>query len=110
MGLEFLARVRHTATWLGGVIALMAATYVSPMLGLAFAAGALWSLVNLQLLERLVVGITGPARGTPGGVRRIGFAAIGMLSLFAAGGVLLMLLSPEIGRASCRGRVWMSVV
>ena len=94
MGLEFLARVRHTSTWLGGVIALMAATYVSPMLGLAFAAGALWSLVNLQLLERLVVGITGPARGAADGVRRVGFAAIGMLLLFAAGGVLLMLLSP----------------
>ena len=94
MGLEFLARVRHTSTWLGGVIALMAATYVSPLLGLAFAAGALWSLVNLQLLERLAVSLTGPARGTPPAVRTMGFALVGMLFLFAAGGMLLMLLSP----------------
>jgi F-type H+-transporting ATPase subunit a len=94
MGLEFLARVRNTSIWLGGVIALMAATYVSPRLGLAFAAGGLWSLVNLQLLERLVVSLTGPARGTPGGARRSGFALLGMLFLFAAGGVLLVLLSP----------------
>jgi len=94
MGLEFLARVRHTSAWLGGVIALMVATYVNPMLGLAFGAGALWSLVNLQLLERVVVPLTGPARGTPAGTRAIGFALVGMLFLFAAGGVLLVLLSP----------------
>ena len=94
MGLEFLARVRHTSTWLGGVIALVAATYVSPLLGLAFAAGVTWSLVNLQLLERLIVPLTGPARGTPDARRRIGFALLGMLALFAAGAVLLELLSP----------------
>ena len=94
MGLEFLARVRNTAVWLGGVIALMAATYATPLLGLAFATGALWSLVNLQLLERLVVAITGPVRGTPAATRRIGFTALGMLVLFAAGGMLLVLLSP----------------
>jgi F-type H+-transporting ATPase subunit a len=94
MGLEFLTRVRRTSVWLGGIVALMAATYVRPMLGLAFAAGALWSLVNLQLLERLVVAITGPARGTSAATRQLGFAAIGMLFLFAAGGMLLVLLSP----------------
>jgi len=94
MGLEFLARVRSTSTWLAGVTALMAATYVSPLLGLAFAAGALWSLVNLQLLERIVVPLTGPARGTPAATRRIGLALLGMLLLFAAGGVLLTVLSP----------------
>jgi len=94
MGLEFLARVRRTSTWLGGVVALMAATYVRPMLGLAFAAGALWSLANLQLIERLVVSLVGPERGTPEGTRRTGFALLGMLPLFAAGAVLLTLLSP----------------
>ena len=94
MGLEFLLRVRKTSTWLGGVMALMAVTYMSPLLGLAFAAGALWSLVNLQLLERLVVAITGPARGTPAGARSSAFAMLGMLFLFAAGAVLLALLSP----------------
>src|SRR5262245_35847354 len=94
MGLEFLARVRNTSTWLGGVIAIMAATYVSPLLGLAFAAGASWSLLNLQLLERLVVTLTGPSRGTPEATRRAGFTLIGTLLLFAAGGMLLVLLSP----------------
>ena len=94
MGLEFLARVRKTSTWLGGVLALMAATYVSPMLGLAFAAGGVWSLANLQLLEKLVVSFMGPARTTPEGIRGAGFALMGMLLLFAAGAVLLSLLSP----------------
>ena len=94
MGLEFLARVRKTSTWLGGVLALMTATYVSPMLGLAFAAGGLWSLVNLQLLEKLVVSVMGPARATPEGIRGAGFSLMGMLFLLAAGAVLLSLLSP----------------
>ena len=94
MGLEFLARVRNTSTWLGGVMALMAATVVTPMLGLAFAAGVLWSLVNLQLLERIVVPLTGPARGTPQATRSIAFGLVGMLFLFAAGGMLLVLLPP----------------
>jgi F-type H+-transporting ATPase subunit a len=94
MGLEFLARVRSTSTWLGGVLALMAATYVRPMLGVAFAAGALWSLVNLQLLERLVVGVVNPDRATPANTRRTAFALGGMLLLFAAGWLLLTRLSP----------------
>ena len=94
MGLEVLARVRKTSTWLGGVLALMTATYVSPLLGLAFAAGGLWSLVNLQLLEKLVVSVMGPARTTPEGVRRAGFALLGMLLLVGVGAVLLSLLSP----------------
>lgn len=94
MGLEFLARVRNTSTWLGGVIALMAATYVRPMAGAAFAAGALWSLVNLQLLERLVTGLLSPARTSPANTRQVAFALGGMLPLFAAGAVLLKFLSP----------------
>ena len=94
MGLEFLARVRKTSTWLGGVLALMAATYVSPLLGLAFAAGGVWSLCNLQLLEKLVVSMMGPVRSTPQGIRGAGLALMGMLLLLAAGAVLLTLLSP----------------
>ena len=94
MGLEFLARVRKTSTWLGGVLALMAATYVSPMLGLAFAAGVVWSLVNLQALEKLVVSFMGPVRTTPAGLRGAGLALAGMLGLFAMGALLLSLLSP----------------
>ena len=93
MGLEFLARVRMTSTWLGGVLALMVATYVSPLLGVAFAAGTLWSLVNLQLIEQLVVGLTSRER-RPADTRRVGGALLGMLALLAAGWVLLTLLSP----------------
>src|SRR5512134_179635 len=94
MGLEFLARVRKTSTWLGGIVALMAATYVAPLLGVAFAAGVFWSLVNLQLLERLVVSLFGPGRATPDSRRRAALAITGMLFLFAAGALLLTLLSP----------------
>ncbi len=94
MGLEFLARVRKTSTWLGGVLALMAATYVDPMLGVAFAAGGVWSLANLRLLEKLVVSLFAPERSSPGSRRRLGFALGGLLGLFAAGAVLLQLLSP----------------
>ncbi len=94
MGLEFLARVRKTSTWLGGVLALMAATYASPLLGLGFGAGVFWSLVNLQLLERIVVPLFGTDRGSPGATQKLGFALLGMLLLFAAGAVLLSLLSP----------------
>src|SRR5205823_13895917 len=65
MGLEFLARVRTTSIWLAGVVALMTATYVTPLRGLALAAGALWSLVNLQLIERLVLGLLTPAPRSP---------------------------------------------
>jgi len=96
MGLEFLARVRKTSIWLGGVVALMAATTVRPMLGLTLAAGTLWSLLNLQLLERLVVALTSPERATPAGVRRSGLTLLGMLALFAAGALLLSLLSPAV--------------
>jgi F-type H+-transporting ATPase subunit a len=94
MGLEFLARVRHTSTWLGGVLALMAATYVRPLGGLAFGAGVLWSLVNLQLLEQLVVNLFGPDRVTPASRQRLGMAVFGSVAWFAVGWVLLATLSP----------------
>ena len=94
MGLEFLARVRHTSTWLGGVLALMGATYIRPLGGLAFGAGVLWSLVNLQLLERLVVNLFGPDRVTPASRQRLGMALFGSVAWFAVGWVLLATLSP----------------
>ena len=94
MGLEFLARVRKTSTWMGGVLALMAATYIRPMGGLAFGAGVLWSLLNLSLLEQLVANLFGPDRVTPASRQRLGLAVLGFLPLFAAGAVLLTLLSP----------------
>jgi len=94
MGLEFLARVRRTALWVGLVAALVTATYAAPLLALGVALGAAWSLANLALLERLIVAITGAERSSLPSVRRAVQAVAGMLALFAAGGLLLRLLSP----------------
>jgi len=95
MGLEFLARVRTTTLWVGGVASLMIATYVAPLIGVAFGAGASWTLLNLALIERLIVALTGPGRTTPASLRRIAFALLGMLALFAAGAMLLTRLAPQ---------------
>jgi F-type H+-transporting ATPase subunit a len=83
MGLEFLARVRGTTLWLGGVCALMIATYVAPRAGLGLTAGALWSLANLYLIERIVVALTAPDRTeTRSRIRlALGFFALPLLLL-----------------------------
>lgn len=94
MGLEFLARVRLSAILLGLIGGLLAATYAAPLLGLAVALGTAWSILNLFLLEKLVVAITNPDRGTPPAVKRAAFAIGGMVALFGAGGVLLLSLDP----------------
>ncbi len=92
MGLEFLARVRQTTLWLAGVAALIVATYVSPKSGAALAAGALWSLVNLALVERLVVELTGEARVSLTSRVRAAFTLAGFGLLFLAGAGLLAIL------------------
>jgi len=94
MGLEFLARVRNTSLWLGGVAALMTFTYAGPRAGLAAAAGVAWSLVNLALLQMLVIALTGRARESLGVVVRTWGSAAGMLAWFGAGAFLLSRLSP----------------
>ena len=92
MGLEFLARVRATTLWLGGVCALMIATYVAPTAGIALTAGGAWSLANLFLIEKLIVALTGADRSE----MRTRLAALGalgaMLALFLAGWGLLVAL------------------
>jgi F-type H+-transporting ATPase subunit a len=92
MGLEFLARVRATTLWLGGLAALMIATYVAPRAGIALLAGAAWSLVNLHLIERLVVALTGADRSAT----RTKLNALGatgaLLALLLAGWGLLATL------------------
>ena len=94
MGLEFLARVRRTTLWMGAIAALMIASYAGPMPAAAVVLGMVWSLVNLALLERLVVAITNPARRSHAQLKRAAIAAAEMLGLFAAGGMLLVLLPP----------------
>jgi F-type H+-transporting ATPase subunit a len=92
MGLEFLVRVRNTTVWLGGVAALMIATYVDPRCGIALAAGAMWSLINLSLIEKLVTALTGPERKLVATRVRATLSIGGLGALFAAGAVLLSLL------------------
>jgi len=94
MGLEFLARVRRTSLWLGGVAVLMTLTYQGPGAGMSVAAGILWSLVNLALLQLLVVGLTGRDRESLPDTLRTWGGAAGMLAWFGAGAFLLSRLSP----------------
>src|SRR6185503_6901321 len=94
MGLEFLARVRRTTLWLAGVASLLAATYVTPVAGLAMALGAAWSLINLFLIEKLVVAVTGPERNQTRALIQSVATLGGMIALFVAGAFMLMRLSP----------------
>lgn len=94
MGLEFLTRVRHSTLLAAAVAALTVATYGSLPHGLAVGAGALWSIVNLALLQLLVTSLTGPERKTLSSLRSTGFALLGMLALFAVGALLLVKLAP----------------
>ena len=89
MGLELLARVRRTSLWVGGMAALLTATYAGLAHGAAVALGAAWSLVNLVLLQHLIVALTGRDRRTmPATIRSI--ASIGgLMALFVAGWLLL---------------------
>jgi F-type H+-transporting ATPase subunit a len=92
MGLEFLARVRRTSIGLGALAALLAATYRGPAAGIAVLLGGAWCLVNLFLLEKLVVALTGAERGTLPSTRRAAWSIGGMGALFAAGALMLVML------------------
>ena len=94
MGLEFLVRIRRSSIGLGVVASLLGATYSGLAAGGAIGLGVAWSLVNFALLERLVVAITGPDRGTRPAVSRAAVAIAGMTLLFGAGGALLFLMPP----------------
>jgi F-type H+-transporting ATPase subunit a len=92
MGLEFLARVRQSSLWLGTIASLVAATYATPVSGLALAAGVAWSLVNLFLLQTLIVALTSLDRRTLPARLRAFAAMSGFAALFAAGWLLLLRL------------------
>lgn len=92
MGLEFLNRVRRTALIAGAVLAVPMAYYRGLPDGLGFAAGVLWSLVNLALIEKLVVALTGRDRGTLESYRAAAWTLGGMALLMAAGAFLLLKL------------------
>src|SRR5258706_15991696 len=84
MGLEFLARIRHTSLWLGTLAALFVAAYSGVLRGSGLAAGVVWTLLNLKAIESLVVSVTGPARGTTHALRRAALAIGGMVHPFGA--------------------------
>jgi F-type H+-transporting ATPase subunit a len=89
MGLEFLARIRHTSLWLGTLAALFVAAYSGVLRGAGLATGVVWTLLNLQAIESLVVSVTGPSRGGTPAVRRAALAIGGMMILFGAGAFAL---------------------
>jgi F-type H+-transporting ATPase subunit a len=90
MGLEFLARIRRTSLAATALVAIFAAVDFSYVVGLAVAAGALWSLANLRLLEALVTSLTGGAHAP----RRALLAGLANVALLVVGGVLLAKLPP----------------
>ena len=92
MGLDFLTRVRRSSLFAGGVLALFAATYLSPLGGLALLAGSLFCLVNLELIRLVVTGLTSADRGTRSAHRRLAIGLGGMLALLGAGALLLAVL------------------
>src|ERR1044072_439647 len=92
---------------MGAIAALVVATYAGLKPGLATALGIVWSLVNLSLLERLVVAITGRARGTRPVLRKAVFASAGMLALLGAGGMVVATYAGlKPGLATALGIVW----
>lgn len=92
MGLDFLVRVRRTSLVAGFLGSLAAFAYVSTPAGLGFAAGLVWSLLNLGLIEQVVLGMTSKERGSRPALTRIALALAGSLALFAAGAWLLLRL------------------
>jgi len=92
MGLEFLNRVRRAGLIAGLVLAVPMTSYRGFPSGLGFAAGVLWSLVNLRLIEQLVVTLTGRERGTAPAYRAAAAVLGGMGLLLAAGAFLLLKL------------------
>lgn len=96
MGLEFLTRVRRTSVVAGFLGSLAALAYLSIPVGVGFAAGLVWSLFNLALIEQVVLGLTAGAPGPRprAALRRLALALVGSLVLFGAGAWLLTQLPP----------------
>ena len=93
MGLEFLARVRGTTLWLGGVVALMIATYV--VAALEPRADRRCRLVARESLSDRAAGGRAHRHGARRDARaaaRRAWAYRGMLGLFLAGWALLTAL------------------
>lgn len=92
MGLEFLARVRQSSLWFALLASLFAAVYRSYAAGLGLAAGAVWSIANLWLLEQIVVAVVRPGPRSFDAIRRAGVAGLANVALLGAGALLLQRL------------------
>ena len=90
MGLEFLARVRRTAFGAALFVALYAAVYSSLKAGLGLAAGAMWSLLQMWLLEKVVVGLTSPAADEKSRMKRTWLPLAAHVAMLGVGAVLLL--------------------
>ena len=88
MDLEFLSRIRRTSLMATAAGSLFAAVYVSYATGMGFAAGALWSLANLRLLEVIVTCLTGGAKAG----RNAAMAGVANVVLMVLGGFMLVKL------------------
>ena len=90
MGLEFLARVRRTAFGAALFVSLYAAVYASLKAGLGLAAGAMWSLMQMWLLEKVVVGLTSPATDEKARMKRLWLPLAAHVAMLGVGAVLLL--------------------
>lgn len=90
MGLEFLARVRRTAFGAALFVSLYAAVYASLKAGLGLAAGAMWSLLQMWLLEKVVVGLTSPTTDEKARLKRLWLPLAAHVAMLGVGAVLLL--------------------
>jgi F-type H+-transporting ATPase subunit a len=90
MGLEFLARVRRTAFGAALFVALYATVYSSLKAGRGLAAGALWSLMQMWLLEKVVVGMTSPVADEKSRMKRLWLPLAAHVAMLGVGAVLLL--------------------
>ncbi len=94
MGLEFLARVRRTAFGAALFVSIYAAVYASYGAGLGLAAGAMWSLLQMWLLEKIVIGLTSPDIAEKDRLRRVWPAGLAHIGMLGVGALLLFKLPP----------------
>ena len=92
MGLEFLARVRRTAFGAALFVSVYAAVYSGHGAGIGLAAGAMWSLLQMWLLEKIVLGLTSPDVADQHRLRRTWPALAAHLGMLGVGALLLFKL------------------
>ena len=92
MGLEFLARVRRTAFGAALFVSVYVAVYSGHGAGIGLATGAMWSLLQMWLLEKIVLGLTSPDVADQHRLRRTWPALAAHLGMLGVGALLLFKL------------------